>query len=199
MGTARRASHRHHVPPGRTRRIGLSLRNILISKAQTLTHSLHIKSAADCPQGAASSACEERTESGLWYKADSRRSIHQVLATASALPAPNSAARLLMVSGARNRRADTRRRPSRRRREFPFGNSSRGSPAALRSLIRIRRDFIPKWTKRASSLILPKMTKRLLVVLDRSLFDRFGESERRLAPRISYRAVGGEPLFKHAH
>ncbi len=81
-----------------------------------------------------------------------------------------------MMSGGRNGRADIRRRPSRRRGEFPFGNSSRGSPAALRSLIRIRRDFIPKWTKLVSSLILPKMTKRPLVILDRSLFDRFGES-----------------------
>jgi hypothetical protein len=46
---------------------------------------------------------------------------------------------------------------------------------------------------------IPEMAKRLLVVLDRSLFDRFSESERRLTPRISYRAVGSEPLFKHAH
>ena len=38
------------------------------------------------------------------------------------------------------------------------------------------------------SQLLLAMSKRLLVVLDRSLFHRFGESERRLAPRIANRA-----------
>jgi hypothetical protein len=51
---------------------------------------------------------------------------------------------------------------------------------ALRPLIRIRRDFNPNWTKLATSLVVPKMTKHLLVVLDRSLFHRFDKSERRL-------------------
>jgi hypothetical protein len=72
-------------------------------------------------------------------------------------------------------------------REFPFGNSSRGSPAALRPLIRIRRAFNPKWTKLASSLVLPKMTKRLLAVLARLLFHQFGESVSRLPDQLSAR------------
>lgn len=69
----------------------------------------------------------------------------------------------------------------------------------LRSTVRTTRNRIPKWTKLASSLIFSKMTKRLFVVLDRSFFDRFSKPERGLTSRISYRAVGSEPLFKHAH
>lgn len=59
--------------------------------------------------------------------------------------------------------------------------------------------FLPA-AKSSGSFVLPlgiflEMTKCFLIVLDN--LERFGESERCLATRVSYRAVSGNSLLKH--
>jgi hypothetical protein len=61
--------------------------------------------------------------------------------------------------------------------------------------------FLPA-AKSSGSFVLPlgvflEMTKCFLIVLDNPFLERFGESERRLATRVSYRAVSGNSLLKH--
>jgi len=70
------------------------------------------------------------------------------------------------------------------------------APAALHSLIRIRRDLIPKWTKFSSSLTFPKYRN---ASWSYSIVPSSIATQRHLTPLISYHAVGSKPPFKHAH
>jgi hypothetical protein len=131
------------------------MRAKLIFPATPVTHSLHKKSAiANRTKVAASSASLDAGSESSPGTALNKIALFNDRALAMAIRASGSkrtSCLLQLVSGACNQQRNTKA-PLRRRREFPFGNSSRGSPAALRSLIRIRRDFIPNWTNQASPL-----------------------------------------------